>query len=160
MFVDLLLRHRIGALTALLALAADQAAKFLVIQTLAIGRSWPQGGFVRLTHVTNTGGSFSLFSGHTVVLIVVSVIGLCVLFALYCPRSKTGSRAQFSFGMMIAGAVGNLVDRVIFGQVTDFIDIVPWFIFNVADVSIILGAILFACDLLSAQSPTRLRWFP
>ena len=160
MIVEFLLRHRTGALTAILALVADQAAKLLINQTLALGDSWPKEGFIKFTHVTNTGGAFSLFSGYTVTLIVVSVIGLCVLFALYCPRSKTGSRAQFSFGLMFAGAAGNLVDRIFFGHVTDFVDIVPWLTFNVADVAIMLGIIFFACDLLSAQSPTKLRWFP
>ena len=103
------------------ALAVDQAAKHWVAWTLAIGESWPQQGPFQLTHVANTGGAYSLFSGHTVGLIVFSAIGLGVLFVLYWPHPKTGLRAQLSFGLMIAGMTGNLVDRVVFGHVIDFI---------------------------------------
>ena len=89
-----------------------------------------------------------------------STIGIGVLFAFYRPRPNTGIRPQLTFGLMLAGAVGNLVDRVVFGQVTDFIDIVPWFIFNVADMSILIGLIGFAWDLpdVTARSLTRLGW--
>ena len=125
--------------TALAALALDQVAKLLIIRTLAIGDSWPQGALFRLTHVTDLGNTLELFSGHTVALITISAVGICLLFALYWSRLRTGARAQVTFGLMLAGAAGNLADRLILGRVTDFIDIVPWFIFNVADVSILLG---------------------
>ena len=87
-----------------------------------------------------------LFSGHTIALITASLVGIGLLFILYRHRPKTGVRPQLAFGLMLAGAVGNLVDRVVFGHVTDFIDAVLWFIFNVADVSIIVGLIGFAWD--------------
>ena len=150
-------RHRVGALAALAALAVDQAAKHWVAWTLAIGESWPQQGPFQLTHVANTGGAYSLFSGHTVGLIVFSAIGLGVLFVLYWPHPKTGLRAQLSFGLMIAGMTGNLVDRVVFGHVIDFIDVVPWFIFNIADAAILMGIVLFACDVPTGRMFSRQR---
>ncbi len=142
-------------------LAFDQVAKLLVIQALAVGESWTLDGFFRLTRVTNSGSAIELFSGHTIALIVVSTIGIGVLSALYWPRPKTGIRSQLSFGLMLAGAVGNLVDRAVFGHVTDFIHIVPWFIFNVADVSILIGLAGFAWDLpdVTARSLARLGWY-
>ena len=143
-FVGFVLRHRIGLLTTLAVLVLDQVAKLLVIRTVAIGESWPPVGLFRLTHVTNSGGTLELFSGHTILLIVVSTIGIGMLIALYWPRPNTGPRPQITFGLMLAGATGNLIDRVAFGHVTDFIDILPWFIFNVADVSILIGLIGFA----------------
>ena len=159
-FAAFVLRHRVGPLTTIVALALDQVAKLLVMRTLAVGESWPLDGFFRLTHVTNSGSALELFSGHTIALIVVSTIGIGVLFAFYRPRPNTGIRPQLTFGLMLAGAVGNLVDRVVFGQVTDFIDIVPCFIFNVADMSILIGLIGFAWDLpdVTARSLTRLGW--
>ena len=150
-------RHRVGALAALAALAVDQAAKHWVSTALAIGESWPQQGLFQLTHVANTGGAYSLFSGHTVGLIVFSAIGLGLLFVLYWPHPKTGVRAQLSFGLMIAGMIGNLVDRVAFGHVIDFIDIVPWFIFNIADAAILLGIVFFACDVPSGRMFSKSR---
>ena len=113
-----------------------------------MGESWPTGGMVRLTHAANLGSSLDLFSGHTIALITASLVGIGLLFILYRHRPETGVRAQLAFGLMLAGAVGNLVDRVVFGHVTDFIDAVLWFIFNVADVSIIVRLIGFAWDVL------------
>ena len=82
-----------------------------------------------------------MFSVHTIAIIVIPTIGIGVLFALYWPRPKTSMRTQLSFGLMLAGVVGNLVDRLALGHVTDFIDVVPWLIFNVADASIAIGLI-------------------
>ena len=56
-------------------------------------------------------------------------------------------RTQITFGLLLAGVVGNLAGRLIVGHVTDFIDVVPWFIFNVADVSILVGFVGFAWDI-------------
>ncbi len=141
------LRHRVGMSTALAALVLDQVAKLLVTWSLSIGDSWPPGGLFRLTHVTNTGNTLDLFSGHTTALITISATGIFLLFALYWSRAKTGARTQVTFGLMLAGAAGNLVDRLVLGHVTDFIDILPWFIFNVADVSILLGLVGFFWDI-------------
>ena len=152
-----ILRHRVGISTALAALAIDQVAKLLVIWTLAIGDSWPVGGLFRLTHVVNTGNTLDLFSGHTTVLIAISVMGIGLLFALYWFRTRTGARAQFTFGLLLAGAGGNLVDRLVLGHVTDFIDVVPWFIFNVADVSILLGLVGFVWDIPEVSGVFRKR---
>ena len=159
-FVAFLLRHPVGTLTAIVALASDQVAKLLVMRTLAVGESWPLDGFIRLTHVTNSGSALHVYSVHTIAIIVIPTIGIGVLFALYWPRPKTSMRTQLSFGLMLAGVVGNLVDRLVLGHVTDFIDVVPWLIFNVADASIAIGLIGFAWDLQAeaAQSITRLGW--
>ena len=156
----LLRRHPVGALTAIVALATDQVAKLLVMRTLAVGESWPLEGFVRFTHVMNTGSAFHLINVHTLAIIVIPTIGIGVLFALYWPRPKTGILTQLSFGLMLAGVVGNLVDRLILGHVTDFIDVIPWFIFNVADASLAIGLLGFAWDLQveASRSLTRLGW--
>ncbi len=145
--VAFVLRHRIGITCTVLILALDQAAKFAVVKMIPVGESLPIDGFFRLTHATNLGSTLDLFSGHTITLIVASTIAIGMLIALYWPRAKTGARTQITFGLMLAGATGNLIDRVVFGHVTDFIDIVPWFIFNVADISILIGLIGFAWDI-------------
>ena len=146
-FPEFILRHRIGIITTVVALVMDQAAKLAVMKTIPLWESWPKDGGFRLTHTANFGSTLDLFSGHTIALVIVSMIGIGVLMALHWPRPKTGVRIQVTFGLMLAGTVGNLIDRVIFGHVTDFIDVVPWFIFNVADVSILIGVISFAWDI-------------
>ena len=141
------LRHRIGITTAILLLALYQTAKLLVVRIIPVGESWPTSGFLHLTHAINLGSALDLFSGHTLALIAGSVLCIGLLMALYWPRPKTGARPQVAFGLMLAGAVGNLIDRLAFGHVIDFIDIFPWFIFNVADVAILVGLVGFAWDI-------------
>lgn len=140
-------RYPAGSLTALAVLALDQMTKQWVVQTLAVGESWPQGGFW-ITHVVNTGSAFGLFAGYTPMLIVASVVSLGVLLVLYWPFQRAGLGPQLSFGMMLAGAAGNLVDRISIGYVTDFIDVLPWCIFNLADTFVVLGFLLFMYTIL------------
>ena len=120
-----ILRHRIGIISTILLLVLDQAAKLAVVRVIPLGESWPTAGFLHLTHTRNLGSTLDLFSGHTIALIVGSTICITMLMALYWPRPKTGARPQVAFGLMLAGALGNLIDRVVFGHVIDFIDIVP-----------------------------------
>ena len=151
-FVTFVLRHKVGVSTAFTVLGLDQIAKVLIIFTLAVGDSWPHSTSLRLTHVTNTGSTFDLFSGHTTILIAMSAIGIALVFGFYWSRARTGARAQVTFGLMLAGCAGNLADRLVLGHVTDFIDILPWFIFNVADVSILLGLLGFLWDIPNVMS--------
>ena len=145
-------RHRIGLSVAVLVLGIDQVAKYVVDGMLGVGESWPADGFLRLTHVTNVGNTLDLFSGHSLVLIGVSLSGIVLLFSLYWPRPNTGVVAQLAFGLMLAGVSGNLLDRVIWGYVTDFIDLGTWYIFNVADVAILVGLLVFLVDLPGAAA--------
>lgn len=145
-------RHRIGVVMAVVVLFIDQVAKYTVGASLEIGESWPAYGHLRLTHVTNSGNTLDLFSGHSVALIAVSAAGVALLFALYWPRPKTGVIAQLAFGLMLAGVTGNLADRVILGHVTDFIDLMRWFVFNVADVAILVGLLGFMLDIPGAAA--------
>lgn len=156
-FVGFLLRHPVGLLTTIGVFAFDQVAKLLVMRTLAVGESWPMDGFIRFTHVTNSGSAFHLLNVPTIAIFAASAVGIGVLFALYWSRPETGIRSQLSFGLMVAGVLGNLVERVVIGHVTDFIDIFPWFIFNVADASIGIGLIGFVWDLQAEASRSLAR---
>ncbi len=146
-FVAFVFRHRVGIISTILLLAFDQAAKLTVVRAIPVGESWPATGLLQLTHARNSGSALDLFSGHTVALIAGSAICITMLIALYWPRPKTGARPQVAFGLMLAGALGNLIDRILFGHVVDFIDVLPWFIFNVADIAILFGLIGFAWDI-------------
>ena len=148
-FVSFVLRHKVGISTAATVLVVDQIAKILIIHTLSVGESWPHDSPFRLTHATNTGDPLDLFSGHTTILVVTSVASIVVLAMFYWSRIRIGFRVQTTFGLMLAGCVSNLADRLILGHVVDFIDVLPWFIFNVADVSILIGLIGFLWDIPS-----------
>ena len=126
----------------------DQLTKFLVRAYLPFGHSYPATGFFRFTHAENTGSAFGLFQGHNTPLIVISFVGIFVLAMIYQSQPKPTNLLRLSLGLQIGGALGNLVDRFRLGAVTDFIDVGPWPIFNLADSSIICGLLLLGWIIL------------
>lgn len=140
-------------LTALLVVAADQLSKMWVRANLAPGESLPEIGFFRLTHVYNTGAAFGLFQGQPFVLTIVALVGVAVLlfYALFIYRRLPylDSRLnRVALGLILGGTVGNLVDRLRLGYVTDFISVGNWWpSFNIADSAITVGVVLFAYSL-------------
>lgn len=138
----------------ILILAADRLTKILVAGTMHTAESVPLiKGIINLTYTKNTGAAFSILSSHTMLLAMLSLIviaGIGVFF--YRQYKKDPSRKLFLFSMafIIAGAAGNLIDRVFYGSVTDFFDLqfMDFAIFNVADCFITVGAILFCVCIL------------
>ena len=122
--------------------ALDQFTKYLVRELLVYRASFPDAGFLRFTHTHNTGSAFGIFQDQNLPLIFVSLLGIAVLLAIYFSQPRPGNLLRFSLGLMMGGAVGNLVDRLHQGWVTDFIDIGPWPVFNLADASIVTGLVL------------------
>ena len=126
------------------AFGLDQLTKSLVIANLAPGQSWPETGFLRITHAWNTGTAFSLLQGQSALLTWVSFGAVIALYFVYRSVESPTVWVRMAFGMLLGGAFGNLADRLRIGHVTDFIDVGPWPIFNVADSSIVVGiAVLF-----------------
>ena len=149
-------RNLYVAILVIAAFALDQVTKLAVIRTVDLGTSWPSDGFFRITHVANTGSAFGLFGGQNLVLTIVSVAGIGVLVAFYRAHQEPGPFVRVSLALMLAGALGNLTDRLVNGHVTDFIDIGPWYIFNLADASIVTGVAVLAASILvrrAAVSP-------
>lgn len=136
--------------------ALDQLTKYLVRANMEWGQSIPSEGFARLTYTTNTGGAFGIFANQTFLLAVAAVLGILVflVYFRYIPLEST--LLKVGLGLDLGGAVGNLIDRLRFGEVTDFIDIGPWPVFNVADSAIVVGTIIIAYYLLFiAQKKAR-----
>lgn len=148
------MRSALPWLTAAVVILADRATKALVVEHLPLGSWTPIVPGFALTHVHNTGIAFSLFSGggwlsrallHAVILIAV------VLIAWMARRhGQHRLMAGFAFGLILGGAVGNLIDRVLYGWVIDFVHLWvrigertwSWPDFNVADSAITVGAVL------------------
>ena len=110
-------------------------------------------GFIRIIHITNTGSAFGAFQGYSLVLTIVAILGLFVLSWLgvfiyrHYPQFVNMPN-RIALGLILGGDLGNLIDRLRFGRVTDFID--PGFfpVFNVADSAITIGVILVIYSLL------------
>jgi len=152
------------ALAAALVLGADQLSKWLVGQHLALGQSVRViGELVRLVHVRNAGAVFGLFPGNRAFFIALSIVSIVAIIGLSLSRRFTFPGSRLGFGVVLGGALGNLVDRLGIGLVVDFIDIglgsLRWPTFNVADIGITLGvlylAVRFAWPLGEARTPER-----
>jgi signal peptidase II len=120
-------------------LAADQLAKRLVIADVAKGDSNGVFPGIDIVRVTNKGVAFGAFSGKPVVMVIVAaaLVGLVVWFALHAGRPLV----WLPTGLLLGGALGNIIDRVRDGAVTDFIKLPLWPAFNLADVAITVGVI-------------------
>ena len=86
-----------------------------------------------------TGSAFGIFQGFNTPLIFVSMIGIIILTLIYRSQERPSNLLRLSLALQLGGAFGNLVDRVRLGFVTDFIDIGPWPVFNIADAAIVSG---------------------
>ncbi len=130
-------------------LIADQTTKWWVRQTIPLNTSYMPiewlDRFVTLTHVENRGVAFGLLQGLGGVSAVIAV-GLAVAIGWWVWRYPDLRPFMWIvFGLMLGGALGNLIDRVRQnGVVTDFVDVRWWPVFNVADSCLVVGAVLLA----------------
>jgi signal peptidase II len=142
--------------TALVVLVLDQLTKWLVVERLA-GREPVRlvGTFVQLRYTTNPGGAFSLLTGFPLFFGVMAVV-VMVAIAVYARRT-TSAPTLFTLGLLLGGALGNFVDRLLRGdglldgEVVDFVDVGSFPVFNVADSCISVGAVLLAVLLTMAE---------
>lgn len=143
-------------LISLAVVAADQLSKYLVRANMDPGQSIPDTGLVRLTYTTNTGGAFGLFGNQAFLLALAAAIAIAalVLYLRYLPPSSR--LLKVALGLLLGGAVGNLIDRLRVGEVTDFIDVGAWPVFNLADSAIVVGTVLIVYYLLF-EAPARTR---
>ena len=129
----------------------DQLTKYLVRSSLSLNESIPSQGAFRIVNTFNTGSAFGLFRDQTFFLILASIVGIGVLVVLYRHHSFPGVPLRVSLGLQVGGAIGNLVDRLRLGHVTDFVDIGSWPVFNLADASIVTGIVILVWLLLRSS---------
>ena len=130
-----------------LVVTLDQLTKHLIRTNLALGGSIPDDGFFQLVHARNTGAAFGLFDDATPFLIATSTIALIFVVWLAFAHRVTfleGIWGRLALGLAAGGTLGNLIDRVYYGYVTDFLKAGPWPAFNVADASVVTGMTLLA----------------
>ena len=105
-------------------------------------------GFFSITLIGNTGAAFSILSSNTILLIVISVIVLNVIYFGFIKGKKLSNFEQISFGLLVGGIIGNLIDRVVHMQVIDYLDFnvfgYDFPVFNLADIAIVISMILIA----------------
>jgi signal peptidase II len=136
-------------LIALIIVAADQASKAWIRGHVPLAHAMLDTGFFQITHIRNTGAAFGIFPQHSAALAVLASLGgfLILLSSLYLPRHiplLAAYPAQLALGLVLGGTAGNLIDRLRFGSVTDFIHFSFWPAFNVADSAVTVGALWLA----------------
>jgi signal peptidase II len=144
---------------AVLIIGLDQLTKAWLTSFLAPGQSIDViGDLVRLVHSQNDGGLFGLFRGQAVPFGLVS-IGVIALIVLYHWKAGGGTYLAITLGLLLGGAVGNLVDRLRLGYVVDFVDAgfggVRWYTFNIADAAISFSLLLLVAASIWPQVARR-----
>ena len=132
-----------AALVIAAVLVVDQVTKALARDGVARGDEDPIFPFLKLVNVRNDGVAFGLAAGgRTVVIVLISIAlaGLLLFFVLHRERPL----AWLPVGLLLGGAVGNLIDRIAAGAVTDFLKLPKWPAFNVADIAITFGVLALA----------------
>lgn len=150
----------IVSIAALLVVTLDQLSKLWIIDNMSQKPSHVLiEDFLRLRYTKNTGAAFGIFQGGTLVL---SIAAIAIIGAIFFSATRMGSINRFttlSMGLIVGGALGNLVDRLRLGYVVDFIEvygpriqvgnsIYTWPVFNVADSAITVGVILLVATML------------
>ena len=133
-----------GLITAALIIALDRASKILALKLLAGKGSVEVFPFFRLTYVENTGAAFGSFKNGNLFLVFVCAVILFFMFKWKAEIDQYGKSAQAGFIFIVAGALGNLYDRLTLGFVVDYFDFIVWPVFNIADSFICIGAGLIA----------------
>ncbi|MBI2852820.1 MAG: signal peptidase II [Chloroflexi bacterium] len=138
-------------LTAILVVATDQLSKSWV-RSFAEGQTVFRAGIFHIVHSRNSGAAFGMFQDYSVILTVVAILAIFAILALglfFWRRWGVlgGEVGKIALGLILGGTAGNLTDRLLFGSVTDFIDLRFWPSFNVADSAITIGVILFIFSL-------------
>ena len=133
-------------------LISDQTAKFFALKNLSPDISIPiLKNVFHLTLVLNKGIAFGFLKDRAPFLIAIGIISAGFLL-YFLPRiKKEALSTRIAAAMVLGGILGNLIDRIRFGYVVDFLDFLVWPVFNIADSCITIGAVLICWDLLKRK---------
>jgi len=139
------------ALIAAFLIGLDQLTKFLVVTRMEEGESIPiLGTYFAITSHRNSGAAWGMLQGQMIFFYIITVVVLAILVYVYIREAKGNLLLQSAIVMLIAGSLGNFIDRILFQEVVDFVDVLLIFydfpIFNVADSALTVGVVLMIVE--------------
>lgn len=158
-------KYLIAGIIALAVVLLDQYTKFLIVQHLPLHHSVDViESYFTILHTRNKGIAFGIFSGQvsttqTIVLIFTSLAAIVFIFYLLSGIRSPFLYATVTLALILGGAIGNLIDRIRWGEVIDFIDLHwrghHWPAFNIADSAISVGMVLLVIGMFTKRFPLR-----
>lgn len=144
----------------LISLLLDQIIKIIVITNMNLYDSINViNNFFNITYVRNNGAAWSILSGNTMLLIVISLVALGLIYFYFIKDKNLTRLENFSYGLLMGGTIGNLIDRIIYGYVIDYLDFKIFSynfpVFNLADICIVMGVILICSSLIGGEIHDR-----
>jgi len=146
-------------------LALDQWTKSYIDSVMSLHDSIPIiQGFFNITYIRNPGAAFGFLAGaspafRSIFFLAVTAVAICLILYFIMKSSREGILLTTSLSLILSGAVGNLIDRVRFGEVIDFLDVYlgsyHWPAFNVADAAITIGAVLLILEMFHGRGSGR-----
>ena len=136
---------------AAIVLLLDQATKYIVKSSMAIGQSIKLGIF-DITYSTNTGVAFGLMKDSATLSVFLAFIVIGAIMYWY---DEIDDKTAIPVALILGGTIGNLVDRVLHSRVIDFIDFRIWPIFNIADACLTIGVLLLVYREFTSSRKTR-----
>ena len=122
----------------------DQLTKGLINIYMNVNESIKIFDFLSLTYVHNTGAAFSMLSGARWLFIILGIIALNIIYIFFIRDKNLSNFEIVTYALLLSGIIGNLIDRILYGYVIDFIDVTifDFAIFNLADSFIVISVIL------------------
>lgn len=136
----------------------DQVSKYLVRAMMVPGESIPLiPKLFHLTYVQNPGAAFGIFAHRTTFFIVIAVAVILFILVFFQRVGRQQKLLRIGLALQLGGAVGNLIDRILLGHVTDFFDFRIWPVFNIADMAIVLGVAILCWEIIHASPEEKKR---
>ncbi len=142
-------------ITAIVVLFLDQITKGLILAFFKEGETLPIiKNFLSLTYVENSGAAWGLFANNLILIIFITLIAALIIYK-FMYSFQRNNRNNLAFGLVLGGLFGNLIDRIIFGYVRDFIDFnifgYDYPVFNVSDIAIVIGIFLLIIAIFKGE---------
>ncbi|MGM9568263.1 MAG: signal peptidase II [Clostridia bacterium] len=130
-------------------IALDQCTKWIVDLRMNLFQSIEIWNFIKLTYIHNTGAAFGILEGSRVLFVLFTLA--LIIAAVLLWKKPWMNRYRGAVSVIIAGALGNCIDRIFRGYVVDFIDFTYWPVFNMADIAVVCGTVLLAFLILTGK---------